>query len=102
MTRAQWAQSGGAGAGMAFSPFGSGQSGGGGSTRSQTVGMGLYGNNYDTNEADPYGTGVAGRGGASSLWSGGTTTTRWPKKPTTTTMGGGGAGTFTNIASMLG
>jgi len=73
MQRAQWAQSAaqGAGVGMAFSPFGSGQGGGGGSTQSQTVGMGLYGNNYNTNAADPYGTGKYGSGGASSLWSGG-------------------------------
>lgn len=73
MQRAQWAQSAaqGAGAGMPFSPWGSGQSGGGGSTQSQTLGMGLFGDNFDTNHADPYGTGKYGSGGASSLWSGG-------------------------------
>lgn len=59
MQRAQWAQSNsGVGGAGAFSPWGSG-SGGGGSTPSQTVGMGLYGNNYDTNAKDPYGGGVS-------------------------------------------
>lgn len=51
MAREQWAQqaASGAGVGMPFSPWGSGQSGGGGSTPSNTVGMGLYGNR------DPFG-----------------------------------------------
>jgi hypothetical protein len=63
MQRAQWAQSqGGGAAGLAYSPFGSGMGGGGGgqSRPSQTVGAGLFGNNYFTNQADPYGAGTQG------------------------------------------